>query len=46
MVKVEEKCTAGEFVTIDEKLETFRGRCSYRQYISQNPAKYGNSHLH
>lgn len=31
----------GEYVTIDEKLEPFRGRCSFRQYIPSKPAKYG-----
>lgn len=31
----------GEYVTIDEKLEKFRGRCSFRQYIPSKPAKYG-----
>ncbi|XP_035214470.1 uncharacterized protein LOC118188202 [Stegodyphus dumicola] len=31
----------GEYVTIDEKLEPFRGRCSFRQYILSKPAKYG-----
>ena len=31
----------GEFVTIDEKLEAFRGRCSFIQYIPSKPAKYG-----
>lgn len=31
----------GENVTIDEKLEAFRGRCSFRQYIPSKPAKYG-----
>nr|XP_042895319.1 piggyBac transposable element-derived protein 4-like [Parasteatoda tepidariorum] len=30
----------GEFVTIDEKLEPFRGKCSFRQYIPSKPAKY------
>ncbi|KAK9704463.1 Transposase IS4 [Popillia japonica] len=30
-----------EYVTIDEKLETFRGRYSFRQYIPNKPAKYG-----
>lgn len=33
--------TVGEFITIDEKLEAFRGRCSFRQYIPNKPAKYG-----
>lgn len=31
----------GENVTLDEKLEAFRGRCSFRQYIPSKPAKYG-----
>ncbi|XP_046663091.1 piggyBac transposable element-derived protein 1-like [Homalodisca vitripennis] len=30
-----------EFVTLDEMLESFRGRCSFRQYIKNKPAKYG-----
>ena len=30
-----------EFVTIDEKLEDFCGRCSFRQYIRNKLAKYG-----
>lgn len=33
--------TPGEYVTIDEMLEAFRGRCSFRQYIANKPAKYG-----
>lgn len=33
--------TPFEFVTIDEMLEAFRGRCSFRQYIPSKPAKYG-----
>nr|XP_023026647.1 piggyBac transposable element-derived protein 4-like [Leptinotarsa decemlineata] len=28
-----------EYVTIDEKLEAFRGRCSFRQYIPSKPAR-------
>ncbi|XP_035214632.1 piggyBac transposable element-derived protein 4-like [Stegodyphus dumicola] len=31
----------GEYITNDEKLEKFRGRCSFRQYIPSRPAKYG-----
>lgn len=31
----------GEDVTVDEKLEGFRGRCSFIQYIPSKPAKYG-----
>ena len=30
-----------EFVTIDEMLVAFRGRCPFRQYIPNKPAKYG-----
>ncbi|KAB0804070.1 hypothetical protein PPYR_01040 [Photinus pyralis] len=30
-----------ENVTIDEKLEAFRGRCAFRQYIPSKPNKYG-----
>ncbi|KAJ8948964.1 hypothetical protein NQ318_022988 [Aromia moschata] len=33
--------TPYHYVTIDEKLETFRGRCSFRQYIPNKPNKYG-----
>jgi hypothetical protein len=31
----------GKNVTIDEKLEAFKGRCSFIQYIPSKPAKYG-----
>ncbi len=31
----------GEYLTIDEMLEAFRGRCKFRQYIANKPAKYG-----
>ncbi|GBP63903.1 PiggyBac transposable element-derived protein 4 [Eumeta japonica] len=31
----------GEFVTIDEQLQGFRGRCSFIQYNPKKPAKYG-----
>lgn len=31
----------GQCVTIDEKLEAFRGRCRFKQYIPSKPAKYG-----
>ena len=30
-----------EFLTIDEMLVPFRGRCSFIQYITSKPAKYG-----
>lgn len=37
-----QKCyTLGENVTIDEKLEGFRGRCIFKQYIPNKPNKYG-----
>ena len=29
------------YVTVDEKLEPFHGRCGFRQYIPSKPAKYG-----
>lgn len=31
----------GEYVTIDEMLPAFRGKCSFRQYIPSKPSKYG-----
>lgn len=31
----------GQNVTLDEKLEAFRGRCSFRQCIPNKPSKYG-----
>lgn len=31
----------GHLVTLDEKLEAFRGKCAFRQYIPNKPAKYG-----
>lgn len=30
-----------EFLTVDERLLTFRGRCLFRIYITNKPAKYG-----
>lgn len=32
--------SVSQFVTIDEKLEAFRGHCSFRQYIPSKPNKY------
>lgn len=31
----------GKNVTVDEQLVPFRGRCSFKQYIPNKPAKYG-----
>lgn len=33
--------TPSEFLTIDEQLIPFRGRCSFRQYIPNKPKRYG-----
>jgi len=30
-----------EYICIDEKLQAFRGKCSFRRYIPSKPAKYG-----
>lgn len=31
----------GEYCAIDEMLESFRGRCKFRVYMANKPAKYG-----
>lgn len=33
--------SAGQNITVDEKLEGFRGRCGFIQYIPSKPNKYG-----
>lgn len=33
--------TPYETVTVDEQLVSFRGRCSFKQYIKSKPARYG-----
>ena len=33
--------TVGANTTLDEKLEAFRGRCSFKQYMPKKPNKYG-----
>jgi len=33
--------TISEYCTIDESLVPFRGRCAFRQFIQNKPAKYG-----
>ncbi|XP_069680912.1 piggyBac transposable element-derived protein 4-like [Periplaneta americana] len=30
-----------DFVTVDEKLQAFRGRCSFLQYLPNKPTRYG-----
>lgn len=38
----QKKCYShSAYITIDEKLEAFRGKCSFRQYIPSKPNKYG-----
>lgn len=39
--RCQENYAVGLHTTIDEMLLPFRGRCSFRQYISNKPAKYG-----
>lgn len=41
VTKCQENYVVSEFVTVDEMLAAFRGRCSFRQYIKNKPAKYG-----
>lgn len=36
-----ENYSLGEFITIDEMLHPFRGRCGFVQYMPLKPAKYG-----
>jgi len=33
--------SVGEFVTIDEELVKFRGKCPFKQYLPSKPGKYG-----
>ena len=41
MVNCRNNWEAGQFVTVDEQLVPFRGRCPFRMYIANKPAKYG-----
>src|SRR5215469_7131658 len=41
VTKCKSHYSLGELVTIDEKLEKFRGNCPFRQYIANKPGKYG-----
>jgi len=36
-----ENYTVGENCTLDEIIEAFQGRCSFRQYMPNKPSKYG-----
>lgn len=38
---IKKNYSPGSYVTIDEMLVGFRGRCSFRQYIPSKPNKYG-----
>lgn len=41
-VQASQQCySVGEYVTLDEMLDPFRGKCSFRQYMPNKPAKYG-----
>ncbi|XP_055850551.1 piggyBac transposable element-derived protein 4-like [Episyrphus balteatus] len=39
--KCRQNYTPGSYLTIDEQLLAFRGKCSFRMYIPNKPAKYG-----
>ncbi|CAK1603173.1 unnamed protein product, partial [Parnassius mnemosyne] len=41
MVQCRQNYVPGTNVTIDEQLLAFRGRCKFRMYIPNKPAKYG-----
>lgn len=41
-VKKSQECyTLGAFTTLDEMMEPFRGKCKFRVYMPNKPAKYG-----
>ncbi|XP_050314861.1 piggyBac transposable element-derived protein 4-like [Anthonomus grandis grandis] len=39
--KCQQNYSVGEYVTVDEMLLPFRGKCSFRQYIPSKPSNYG-----
>jgi hypothetical protein len=40
-MKCKSHYSVGELVTVDVKLEKFRGNCPFRKYIASKPGKYG-----
>jgi hypothetical protein len=40
VVAFEAKFIPGTGCTVDETLQGFRGRCSFKQYITNKPSKY------
>nr|CAI5867610.1 unnamed protein product [Callosobruchus analis] len=41
MVNFQSHFIVSEFLTVDEQLLAFRGRCGFKQFIPSKPAKYG-----
>lgn len=41
IMKCRENYNPGQYLTIDEQLIPFRGKCRFRMYIPNKPAKYG-----
>lgn len=41
LVNYQNNFIASEYLTVDEQLLAFRGRCKFKQYIPSKPAKYG-----
>ncbi|XP_053956251.1 piggyBac transposable element-derived protein 4-like [Anastrepha ludens] len=41
LVNFQNNCIGSEFLTVDEQLLAFRGRCAFKQYIPSKPAKFG-----
>lgn len=39
--KCQSAYSPSEYVTLDEMLDSFRGKCPFRQYMPSKPAKYG-----
>ncbi|CAH2017704.1 unnamed protein product [Acanthoscelides obtectus] len=41
LVNFQNNFIASEYLTVDEQLLAFRGRCGFKQFIPSKPAKYG-----